>query len=157
MEPKKFDMTENETGPGLVSKGQRAGFTLLEILVVLGILALLISLVAPAAIRQFGGARNKIALQSIERLAGILDLYKLDVGSYPTTEQGLQALLTKPPGVSNWNGPYLKPEKIPEDPWNHPFIYKIPASQPGRDFDLCSLGQSGREGGTGENAVICNK
>src|SRR5579884_3345975 len=85
-----------------------AGFTLLEILVVIAILGLLIGLVAPAALRQLGGARISVAKQSVERIGSILDMYKLDVGNYPTTEQGLQALVTDPSGVSGWNGPYVK-------------------------------------------------
>src|SRR5271167_3439375 len=85
---------------------RQRGFTLLELLVVLAILGLLIGLVAPAALRQLGSAKEKIAHQSIERLAGVLDIYKLDVGAYPSTEQGLQALITQPSGVARWNGPY---------------------------------------------------
>src|ERR1700736_2005850 len=88
------------------------GFTLLEILVVIAILGLLVGLVAPAALRQLGGARVSVAKQSIERLGTVLDLYNLDMGSYPTTEQGLEALVKKPVAVSNWNGPYLKGEAI---------------------------------------------
>src|SRR5438270_7215711 len=84
------------------------GFTLLEILVVIAILGLLIGLVAPAALRQLGGARVSVVHQAIERLASVLDLYKLDVGSYPTTEQGLPALVERPADVTTWNGPYLK-------------------------------------------------
>jgi general secretion pathway protein G len=136
---------------------REAGFTLLELLVVLAILALLIGMVAPAVLKQLGGAKHKIAQQSIERLGGILDLYKLDVGSYPTTEQGLQALITKPDGVDGWNGPYLKDGNIPIDPWNRPFIYRNPSSRPGHDYDLFSLGADGQEGGTGDNEDIYNK
>src|SRR5262249_4351369 len=99
------------------------GFTLLELLVVLAILGLLIGLVAPAALRQLESSKEKIAHQSIERIAGVLDIYKLDVGVYPTTEQGLLALVARPSGVTRWNGPYLKGENVPQDPWGRPFIY----------------------------------
>jgi general secretion pathway protein G len=132
------------------------GFTLLELLVVLAILGLLIGLVAPAALRQLGSAKEKIAHQSIERLTSVLDIYKLDVGSYPTTEQGLQALIVRPEGVTHWSGPYLKGEKVPEDPWGHPFLYRMPSERPGHDYDLYSLGPSGKPGGTGSEAEIVN-
>ena len=133
------------------------GFTLLELLVVLAILGLLIGLVAPAALRQLGSAKEKIAHQSIERLASVLDMYKLDVGSYPTTDQGLQALISPPPGVTRWSGPYVKGEKVPEDPWGHPFLYRSPSQRPGHEFDLYSLGPTGQPGGTGNEAVIYNE
>src|ERR1700733_6998907 len=97
------------------------GFTLLELLVVIAILGLLIGLVAPAALRQLGGARVSVAHQSIERLGSVLDLYKLDVGTYPTTEQGLGALVERPADVADWNGPSLKGEQMPIAPGNHPF------------------------------------
>src|SRR5438477_11869132 len=86
---------------------QERGFTLLELLVVLAILGLLVGLVAPAAMRQLGSSKEKIAHQSVERLAAVLDLYKLDVGTYPTTDQGLRALIDRPAGVNRWSGPYL--------------------------------------------------
>ena len=85
-----------------------AGFTLLELLVVIAILGLLIGLVAPAALRQLAGARVSVAKQSIERIGSLLDMYKLDVGSYPSTDQGLHALVEEPSGVTTWNGPYVK-------------------------------------------------
>ena len=129
-----------------------AGFTLLEILVVVAILGLLIGLVAPAALRQLGGARNSVARQSIERLSSVLDLYKLDVGSYPTTDQGLVALSAAPSGVVNWNGPYLKGNS-PVDPWNRPYLYRDPSTRPGHDFDLCSRGSDPQ---SGEAGLICN-
>lgn len=127
------------------------GFTLLELLVVIAILGLLIGLVAPAALRQLGSARTSVARQSIERVASILDLYKLDVGSYPTSDQGLRALVEQPTSVTNWNGPYLK-GNVPVDPWNHPYSYRDPSSRAGHDFDLCSAGPSG----TGGDQEICN-
>ena len=130
---------------------------MLELLVVLAILGLLIGLVAPAALRQLGSAKEKIAHQSIERLASVLDLYKLDVGTYPTTDQGLQALITRPQGVKSWSGPYLKGEKMPDDPWGHPFVYRNPSQRPGHEFDLFSLGPTGQPGGTGSDAPIYNE
>jgi general secretion pathway protein G len=139
------------------SRRQQRGFTLLELLVVLAILGLLIGLVAPAALRQLGSAKEKIAHQSIERLAGVLDIYKLDVGTYPSTEQGLQALITRPSGVTHWNGPYLKGEKLPEDPWGRPFVYRSPSQRPGHEYDLLSLGPTGQSGGAGEAAAIVNE
>jgi general secretion pathway protein G len=133
-----------------------AGFTLLEILVVIVILGLLIGLVAPAALRQLGGAKISIAHQSIERISSVLDLYRLDVGVYPGTQQGLQALVTPPGGIKNWNGPYLKGAAVPVDPWNHPFVYRAPSSRRGYDYDLCSTGQSAQEGDTTQEGWICN-
>jgi general secretion pathway protein G len=128
-----------------------SGFTLLELLVVIAILGLLIGLVAPAALRQLGNARVSVARQSIERIGSVLDMYKLDAGSYPTTEQGLRALVEQPTGVTTWNGPYVK-GNVPVDPWNHQYVYRDPSSRPGRDFDLCSEGPSG----TGGDSEICN-
>jgi general secretion pathway protein G len=133
------------------------GFTLLELLVVLAILGLLIGLVAPAALRQLGSAKEKIAHQSIERLTTVLDMYKLDVGNYPTTDEGLQALINPPPGVSRWSGPYLKGEKVPDDPWGRPFVYHRPSQRPGHEFDLYSLGPSGQAGGAVDIAAIYNE
>jgi general secretion pathway protein G len=130
-----------------------AGFTLLEILVVIAILGLLVGLVAPAALRQLGSARASVAHQSIERLNSVLDLYKLDVGSYPSTEDGLRALIEKPTNVASWNGPYLKGDKTPVDPWNHAYVYRNPSTRSGHDYDLCSQGPSGNATG---DSIICN-
>lgn len=133
------------------------GFTLLELLVVLAILGLLIGLVAPAVMRQFGAAKEKIAQQSVERLATVLDMYKLDVGGYPTTDQGLQALIAQPQGVAHWSGPYLKGDKLPEDPWGHAFVYRSPSERPGHEFDLYSLGPKGQASGPQDASAIASQ
>jgi general secretion pathway protein G len=128
------------------------GFTLLELLVVIAILGLLIGLVAPAALRQLGSARTSVAKQSIERISSVLDLFKLDVGGYPTTDQGLRALVERPTEANNWNGPYVK-GNAPVDPWNHPYVYRNPSARAAHDFDLCSEGPSG----SGGDQEICNQ
>ncbi len=130
------------------------GFTLIELLVVIAILGLLIALVAPAVLGQLSGAKIKIAHQSIERIGQILDLYKLDVGSYPSTDDGLQALVSKPSDADNWNGPYVK-GSVPVDAWNHPYLYRNPSNRDGHDYDLCSPGPTGNAGNS--NSEICNK
>ncbi len=131
-----------------------AGFTLIELLVVIAILGLLISLVAPAVLRQLGNAKVSIARQSIERIGSILDTYKLDVGSYPSTEDGMEALVTKPSDAENWNGPYVKGSSVPLDPWNHPYVYRAPSDRPDHDYDLCSPGPNNN---ASADSAICNK
>lgn len=126
-------------------------------LVVLAILGMLIGLVAPAVMRQFGSAKEKIATQSVERLATVLDMYKLDVGVYPTTDQGLRALITQPQGVPHWNGPYLKGDKLPEDPWGRPFVYRSPSDRSGHEFDLYSLGPTGQATGPGDASAVSSQ
>jgi general secretion pathway protein G len=135
------------------SAGPESGFTLLEVLVVIVILGLLIGFVAPAVLRQLGGARVSIAHQSITRLGAVLDMYKLDVGSYPSTDQGVEALAQAPAGVSNWTGPYVQGGKVPLDPWNHPYVYRSPSNSSDKDYDLCSQGPSGTATGS---SMICN-
>ncbi len=132
------------------------GFTLLELLVVLAILGLLIGLVGPALLHQLGSAKEKIAHQSIERLGTVLDIYKLDVGSYPTSQQGLEALIKPPAAVAHWSGPYLNGDKLPLDPWGHPFLYRYPSQRPGHEYDLYSLGPNAQPGTAGEASEIYN-
>jgi general secretion pathway protein G len=135
---------------------RESGFTLLELLVVIVILGLLIGLVAPAVLRQLGNAKVSIARQSVARIGSVLDLYKLDAGSYPSTQDGLQALITKPDDVDNWAGPYLK-GNLPQDPWGHDFLYQSPSSRAGLDYDLCSLGPKDTPGTPGDAGLICNQ
>ncbi len=136
---------------------REAGFTLLELLVVLAILGLLIGLVAPRVLGVFGTAKEKIARLNIAGLGTDLDMYKLDVGSYPTTDQGLQALLVRPAGVAHWDGPYIKGTRLPEDPWGHPYLYRSPSERAGVSYDLYSLGPTGQAGGSGKDAPIYNE
>ena len=131
-----------------------SGFTLVELLVVLAILALLAGIVGPKVLGQLGGAKAKTAAVQISDLEKTLELFKLDVGRYPTAEEGLAALVNKPPGAASWTGPYLK-GGVPLDPWSHPYVYKPGAG--GGSFDLLSLGADGAPGGEGENADIHNK
>lgn len=133
---------------------RQRGFTLLELLVVLAILGLLVGLVAPAALRQLGSAKEKVAHLEIQRLATSLDMYKLDVGTYPSTEQGLGALVSRPSGVTHWNGPYVKQDKVPEDPWGRQYVYRNPSQRPGHEYDLLSLGPNGQTGAQGDNAIV---
>jgi general secretion pathway protein G len=132
-----------------------AGFTLLELLVVVAILGLLIGMVAPFALRQLSGARVSIAQQSIERLGSILEIYKLDVGGFPSTEQGLQALVNRPTTLPKWNGPYIKGDAAPLDVWGRPYLYRSPSIRPGREYDLCSRGPAG-DLADGSPDLICN-
>ena len=151
-----FENHRSSAGAVRAREGER-GFTLIELLVVLAILGLLVGFVAPAVIRQLGSAKHKVAEQSIERLAGILDLYRLDVGSYPTTQQGLQALSAAPTGVTGWDGPYLKDETGAKDPWGRAFEYRSPSQRQNHPFDIVSLGADGKPGGQGEEADVENR
>lgn len=129
------------------------GFTLIELLVVLVILTLLAGLVGPRLLNQLGGAKSKTAVVQIADIEKALELYKLDVGRFPTTQQGLQALNQQPAGVIGWNGPYLK-GGVPNDPWGNPYQYTQAAGS--ADPVILSLGADGAPGGEGENADIRN-
>jgi general secretion pathway protein G len=131
-----------------------AGFTLLELLVVLAILGLLAALTAPRIIGFLGGARSQAAAVQVRSLAQALDLYRLDVGRYPTQEQGLAALTARPAGAERWNGPYLDREGGLVDPWGHPYGYRIPGRAAA--FDVWSLGADGAEGGEGEDGDVAS-
>ena len=127
------------------------GFTLIELLVVLAILTLLAGLVGPKVLNQLGGAKSKTAAVQIADLDKSLELFKLDVGRYPSTEEGLEALVKKPGSANGWNGPYLK-GGLPTDPWSHAYRY----ANNGGQIEIVSLGADGTPGGEGENADIRN-
>jgi general secretion pathway protein G len=129
------------------------GFTLIELLVVLAILTLLAGLVGPRVLGQLGGAKAKTAGVQIADLEKSMDLYKLDVGRYPTTEEGLDALVKRPASANGWTGPYLK-GGVPTDPWGHPYRYANPG--PNGGIEILSLGSDGAPGGEGEAADIRN-
>lgn len=128
---------------------RQAGFTLLELLVVLGIIAMLAGLVGPQVMKHMGESKVKAAKVQVEDLAQTLDMYKLDVGSYPTSEQGLNALIENPGDIQRWNGPYLRKSKVPLDPWNNEYHYTSPGEH--GKFDISSYGADGKEGGEGED------
>lgn len=128
------------------------GLTMIEIMVVMIIIGLLAALVAPRMFGKLGKAKTHAAFAQIEMLGTALDSFRLDVGRYPTTSEGLEALLSPVSGVDEWNGPYLKKNEIPKDPWNVDYIYESPGSH--GDYDLYSLGADKAEGGDGENRDI---
>ncbi|MBI3758702.1 MAG: type II secretion system major pseudopilin GspG [Deltaproteobacteria bacterium] len=129
------------------------GFTLLELLVVMVIIGLLAGYVGPKYFAQIGKSEVKAARAQIDALEKALDQYRLDVGRYPTSENGLAALMKRPPSENRWQGPYLRKE-VPADPWGHPYQYVQPGEH--GEFDLFSLGKDGKPGGEGEAADIGN-
>ncbi len=140
--------------PLSVVAAARSGFTLLELLVVMVIIGLLAGFVAPRYFAQVGKSQVKVARAQIDALDKALDQFRLDVGRYPTSEEGLAALVAQPSGEAAWAGPYLK-KGVPADPWGRPYVYAQPGTH-GGDFDLLSSGKDGRPGGSGEDADITN-
>ena len=129
------------------------GFTLVEILVVLAILGLLAGLVGPQVLNHFAGAQHKTARLQVKEIESAAEIFKLDVGRFPSAEEGLEALVTKPATVTGWNGPYLK-KGIPNDPWGHPYRYDNPGKH--GEIDIYSLGADNAPGGEGKNADVGN-
>jgi general secretion pathway protein G len=125
-----------------------------ELLVVLAILGLLVAIAAPQLIKYLGSAKADTAKIQVEKLGGVLDLYRLELGRYPTTDEGLESLIERPPQADSWNGPYLKNRDSLIDPWGKPYIYRSPGQH--GDFDLFTLGADGGEGGDGEDKDIGN-
>jgi general secretion pathway protein G len=136
------------------TRNARAGFTLIEIMVVMMIIGLLMALVGPRFIRQGEKAQVQAARIQIEQLGMALDTFRLDVGRYPSTQEGLAALRQRPFGVDRWDGPYLKKD-VPKDPWDHPYLYRSPGDA-GRPYDLVSLGADGSPSGEGDNRDIAS-
>ncbi len=128
------------------------GFTLVELLVVLAILGLLAGLVGPQVMKFLGSSKTKTAALQIEDLGATLDLYRLEVGRYPSSAEGLEALVADLGNAPNWNGPYLKKSQVPKDPWGNEYQYRSPGQHGA--YDIWSLGADGQEGGEGENSDI---
>ncbi len=130
---------------------RQRGFSLIELIVVLVILGLLATVVGPQVIKRLGQGKAEIAKLQIDQLEGALGLFRFDVGRYPSTAEGLQALIENP-GIQNWSGPYLEKNSLPPDPWGRTYEYRSPGQH--GDFDLWSNGAAGNPGGEADDADI---
>ena len=137
----------------VISFSARRAFTLLELLIVIVIIGLLAAYVGPKYFAQLGKSERTIAKAQIEGLEKALDTYRLDLGHYPSTEEGLNALIVKPANAVQWNGPYLKKD-VPLDPWGHPYQYRLQGTR--NEIELVSFGKDGQPGGTGDEEDITN-
>jgi general secretion pathway protein G len=133
-------------------RNREAGFTLVEILVVITIIGLIMALVGPRVLNYLAESKVKAARIQVESFASSLDLFYLDAGRYPSTSEGLVALAQRPGGIETWNGPYLRTGLVPNDPWGHAYIYRSPGEH--GPYDIISLGSDGQQGGTGTAADI---
>src|SRR5688572_11118792 len=153
------DMNNTNCGAGKAMPGQarhplRArGMTLIEILVVLVLIGVVLGVVGGNFIGKGEKAKADAAKIEMGQIAQTLDLYKLEVGRYPSTQEGLQALISAPPGVTNWNGPYWKKTTVPKDPWGNEYRYASPG-QNNSPYEIASYGADGKEGGEGANKDI---
>ena len=138
--------------PGSSPRDGEAGFTLIEMLVVITIIGLIVGLVGPRVLNYLSESKTKTAKIQIEGLSAALDLYYLDNGRYPPTNEGLTALVQRPASASGWNGPYLKTASVPLDPWGHPYLYMTPGDH--APYEIESYGSAGPEGGRGAKTMI---
>jgi len=134
------------------ARHSEAGFTLVEMLVVIAIIGLIMGLIGPRVLNYLSESKVKAAKIQLQSFASALDLYFLDAGRFPSSAEGLAALVRQTPGVSAWNGPYLKGGSVPNDPWNHAYIYRSPGER--GPYDILSYGSDGQEGGSGLAADI---
>ena len=144
------DEAPDRRGP---NAGQ-AGFTLVEMLVVITIIGLIMGLIGPRVLSYLGESKVKAAKIQLQSFASALDLFYLDAGRFPSTAEGLAALVRQTPGVAAWNGPYLRGSTVPNDPWNHGYVYRSPGER--SPYDIISLGSDGQEGGSGTAADIAS-
>ncbi len=143
------------TKPHSIVHRRSAGFTLLELLVVIVIIGLLAAYVGPKYLSQVGKSEVAVAKTQMDSFQKSLDAYRLDVGRYPSTEEGLAALMTAPPTAgTKWAGPYLS-KALPQDPWGNPYAYRAPGAK--AEYEIISTGKDGQPGGTGENADIVSQ
>ena len=148
------DVEASVTSPtGTVVAAARAGFTLVEMLVVLVIIGLIMGLVGPRVLNYLTDAREKTARLQIESFSNALDLFYIDAGRYPTSAEGLAALAQRPPGVDTWNGPYLRDRSVPADPWGNPYRY-APVPSETQPITLYSTGADGENGGEAYDADV---
>ena len=136
---------------GPEAEDAEAGYSLLEMLVVITIIGLIMGLVGPRVLNYLSESKSKTAKIQIESLSAALDLYYLDNGRYPASNEGLTALVQRPSTASGWNGPYLKTASVPADPWGHPYLYKTPGDH--APYEIDSYGSSGPEGGGGKTLI----
>ncbi len=132
--------------------GGEEGFTLVEMLVVITIIGLIMGLIGPRVLNYLSESKVKAAKIQLQSFASALDLFYLDVGRFPSSSEGLAALVQRAPGAGAWNGPYLKGGNVPNDPWNHPYLYRAPGERGA--YDIMSYGADGQEGGSGAAADI---
>ena len=143
--------TANKTRKRRKNVGEE-GFTLVEMLVVISIIGLIMGLVGPRVLNYLSESKVKAARIQLQSFGSALDLFFLDAGRYPSSSEGLAALVQRTPGVSAWNGPYVKGGNLPNDPWNHPYLYRSPGEH--APYDIISYGSDGQEGGTGTASDI---